>query len=108
MSAVRGSSRQHNLALLRTILNNDFYRARRAEGEAQEAFEVFVRHADVDLLARWAHTLHEEIHRATKGVYRFQPGHAIREEGIHTVIDTTGKRGFPLSWHSVGSPGFSD
>lgn len=110
MSGVRFSSQQQreHAATLRTIFDNDFYRAQRAEGEEQEAFEVFVQNAPVGLLARRARTLHEEIHSATKGVYCFTPGPAIRQEGMHTVIDRTGKRGMPLSWYPLGVPGLHD
>lgn len=106
MSGMRFGSREAQA--LRVISNNDFYRARRAASEQAEAFRVFVRYADADLLVAHARTAHETIHALTKGVYMFTPGFAMRTEGRHTVVDPTGKRGFPLSWAPVGVPGLHD
>ena len=109
MSGVRVSSskQRSQVQALHTIFNNDFYRERRAEEEQREAFEVFVTYAPIDLLVRTARTLHEHIHMATKGVYRFTPCYAVREKGPWVIVDPTGKDGFPLSWHPVGIPGLS-
>ena len=84
---------------LHDIFHNEHYTSVREEAKARKLFEQTCARSSPDELALTAREHHEQIHTATKGVYRFLPGHAIRQEGMHTVVDPSGKDGFPLSWY---------
>ncbi|MBI3334317.1 hypothetical protein HYZ97_02425 [Candidatus Pacearchaeota archaeon] len=76
----------------------------RAEEAHEQAWERFYAAGPLDALASTAVCLHELVHHATSGVYSFEPGYAIQQEGAHIVVDPSGKKGHVLSWSLHGNP----